>query len=136
MAGDAGDKLGKKKGFYFLTVVDPLEEQVDLFKYQQDLGKKSSAEALQELRKFCLECRRCSLREGARNVVFGEGSPSARIIFIGEGPGGEEDRLGRPFVGAAGSLLDRILAASNLKREKIYIANVVKCRPPGTHTRK
>jgi uracil-DNA glycosylase family 4 len=117
-------------------VVGQLEEQVDLFKYLQGQGqeKKSSAEELEKLRKSCLECRRCSLREGAQNVVFGEGSPHARIIFIGEGPGGEEDRLGRPFVGAAGLLLDRILAASNLKREDIYIANVVKCRPQGNRT--
>lgn len=64
-------------------------------------------------------------------MVFGEGDPHARIMFIGEGPGGEEDRLGRPFVGAAGKLLDRIFAAAGWKREEIYIANIVKCRPPG-----
>lgn len=104
-----------------------MEEQGNLFNYL----KKQGQEALQEWKDVCLSCRRCSLREGARQVVFGEGSPCARIMFIGEGPGEEEDRLGRPFVGAAGSLLDRILAASNLKREDIYIANVVKCRPPG-----
>ncbi len=116
-----------------LMVVDHLPEQVDLFKYLQgqDQEKRNCCEELQKLKESCLDCRRCPLREGAQNVVFGEGSPYARIIFIGEGPGGEEDRLGRPFVGAAGALLDRILAASNLKREEIYIANVVKCRPRG-----
>ncbi|HHU77193.1 MAG TPA: uracil-DNA glycosylase [Firmicutes bacterium] len=96
--------------------------------------KKGPAEELGELGEKCLECQRCSLREGAQNVIFGEGSPYARIIFIGEGPGAEEDRIGRPFVGAAGLLLDRILAACNLKREEIYIANVVKCRPRGNRT--
>ncbi len=113
-----------------------MEEQVNLFKYleNQDEEKKTSAEILQEWKNFCLQCRRCSLRKGARNIVFGEGSPDARIMFIGEGPGGEEDRLGRPFVGAAGELLDRIFAASALKRQEIYIANIVKCRPPGNRT--
>ena len=64
-------------------------------------------------------------------MVFGEGDPHARIMFIGEGPGGEEDRLGRPFVGAAGKLLDRIFSAAGWRREELYIANIVKCRPPG-----
>ncbi|MEW5919556.1 MAG: uracil-DNA glycosylase [Bacillota bacterium] len=94
------------------------------------------APALQERsldawRRLCLTCRRCSLRQEAKGVVFGEGNPRAQILFVGEGPGGEEDKLGRPFVGAAGQLLDRILAAANLAREEVYIANVVKCRPPG-----
>lgn len=87
--------------------------------------------SLDELRELCLNCRRCPLRKGATNVVFGEGDPHAGIMFIGEGPGGEEDKMGRPFVGAAGKLLDRIIAAAGWKREEVYIANVVKCRPPG-----
>ena len=103
-----------------------MEEQVE--------EKKTNVEALREWENVCLKCRRCSLREGARSVVFGEGSPEARILFIGEGPGGEEDRLGRPFVGTAGRLFDRILNASRLKRQDVYIANVVKCRPPGNRT--
>lgn len=87
--------------------------------------------SLEEWRAFCLRCRRCSLRRGASGVVFGEGNPQAEIMFIGEGPGAEEDRQGRPFVGAAGQLLDRILAAAGWSRSEIYIANIVKCRPPG-----
>ncbi len=101
---------------------------------KQDGEKITNVEILREWENVCLKCRRCSLREGARSVVFGEGAPDARIMFIGEGPGGEEDRLGRPFVGAAGRLFDRILNASKLKRQDIYIANVVKCRPPGNRT--
>ncbi len=92
-----------------------------------------AAETVDSLEKWCrvcLTCTRCSLREGASGVVFGEGNPRAHILFVGEGPGGEEDKLGRPFVGAAGQLLDRILNAALLKREEVYIANVVKCRPP------
>lgn len=87
--------------------------------------------SLEEWCRLCLTCSRCSLRKGANGVVFGEGNPRAHILFVGEGPGGEEDKLGRPFVGAAGQLLDRILAAAALAREDVYIANVVKCRPPG-----
>lgn len=93
--------------------------------------KADEVETLEMWQRVCLTCRRCSLREGAKGVVFGEGNPHARILFVGEGPGGDEDRLGRPFVGAAGQLLNRILEASGFRREEVYIANVVKCRPPG-----
>jgi len=76
-------------------------------------------------------CRRCKLHAGANNLVFGEGSPHARLMFIGEGPGAEEDLQGRPFVGAAGELLNNMLSKLGLRREEVYIGNVVKCRPPG-----
>lgn len=76
-------------------------------------------------------CARCRLSEKRKTVVFGEGAPDARLMFIGEGPGAEEDRTGRPFVGQAGQLLDRMIVAMGLDRGRTYIANVVKCRPPG-----
>lgn len=77
-------------------------------------------------------CDRCALRAGCKQVVFGDGIPASRLLLIGEGPGADEDRLGRPFVGAAGQLLDKILEASGFDRTRdCYIANVVKCRPPG-----
>lgn len=85
---------------------------------------------LDELNKKMSACSQCVLRSGCQNVVPGEGSADAEIMFIGEGPGQKEDELGRPFVGAAGKFLDEMLAAINLKREEVYIANVVKCRPP------
>ena len=75
-------------------------------------------------------CRACRLCETRKTVVFGSGSASARLLFIGEGPGAEEDRQGLPFVGPAGELLTRIIQAIDLKREDVYIANIVKCRPP------
>ena len=75
-------------------------------------------------------CRRCSLRDGCTQVVFGEGHPRARLMLVGEGPGQVEDETGRPFVGPAGQLLERMLAAIGLRRQDVYIANVVKCRPP------
>lgn len=86
---------------------------------------------LEEIRTEMGQCRRCKLYAGAKNLVFGEGSPSARLMFIGEAPGAEEDLQGRPFVGAAGQLLDRIINKMELRREEVYITNVVKSRPPG-----
>ena len=85
---------------------------------------------LDELNKKMSDCSQCALRPGCKNVVPGEGSAIAEIMFIGEGPGKKEDETGRPFVGAAGKFLAEMLAAINLKREDVYIANVVKCRPP------
>jgi DNA polymerase len=76
-------------------------------------------------------CTRCRLAEGRNKVVFGAGDPSARLMFVGEGPGADEDRQGLPFVGAAGELLTKIIQAIEMSREEVYIANVVKCRPPG-----
>jgi DNA polymerase len=76
-------------------------------------------------------CTKCRLCEQRTNTVFGEGDPDAKLFFIGEGPGENEDRTGRPFVGRAGELLDKWIAAMGLKREQVMIANIVKCRPPG-----
>ncbi len=76
-------------------------------------------------------CCACSLREGCNGVVFGEGNPQTRVMLVGEGPGATEDEVGRPFVGKAGQLLDRILEAAGFRRSDVYITNVVKCRPPG-----
>jgi len=85
---------------------------------------------LEDVADEAASCTRCRLSEGRNSVVFGSGSASADLIFIGEGPGAEEDRQGLPFVGRAGELLTRIIKAIDLKREEVYIANIVKCRPP------
>ncbi|HKA90760.1 MAG TPA: uracil-DNA glycosylase [Haliangiales bacterium] len=77
------------------------------------------------------ECTRCKLSAGRTHIVFGVGSPHAPLVFIGEAPGAEEDRRGEPFVGEAGQLLDRMIAAMGWQRSEVYIANVLKCRPPG-----
>ncbi len=76
-------------------------------------------------------CKECPLHEGRTNVVPGEGDPSAALMFIGEGPGRDEDASGRPFVGRAGQLLDKMIEAIELKRKDVFICNIVKCRPPG-----
>lgn len=86
---------------------------------------------MDELAAEARECSRCGLRDGCRGVVFGEGDSHARLMLVGEGPGATEDALGRPFVGRAGELLDRILAAAGFTRPGVYITNVVMCRPPG-----
>ena len=86
--------------------------------------------SLEELKKECLSCRACPLCETRTNVVFGVGKPDAEVMFIGEGPGEQEDLQGEPFVGRAGKLLDDMLELIDLDRSRIYIANMVKCRPP------
>ena len=85
---------------------------------------------LEGLRRQCLACRECPLCRTRTNVVFGVGDPESELMFIGEGPGENEDRQGEPFVGAAGKLLDDMLEMIDLDRSRVYIANVVKCRPP------
>lgn len=99
--------------------------------FEQELQRYETVAALGE---FARGCERCGLRAGCRGVVFGEGPEDAGLVLIGEGPGANEDLQGRPFVGRAGELLDRILAAAGFRREDVYISNVVLCRPPGNRT--
>jgi DNA polymerase len=88
-------------------------------------------ETLEDIRRDLGDCRRCKLASTRTNIVFGEGDPKAELMFVGEGPGADEDATGRPFVGRAGQLLTKMIEAIDLKREDVYIANVVKSRPPG-----
>jgi len=88
------------------------------------------AALLDSLARQYADCQNCPLASGRINLVYGEGNPDARLMLIGEAPGDNENKTGRPFVGAAGQLLDKMLAAIQIKREEIYIANIVKCRPP------
>lgn len=87
-------------------------------------------ENLEELKQSFINCQKCKLCKTRNNIVFGSGNPNAEIMFIGEGPGGEEDRLGEPFVGKAGKLLDMAFDVVGIRREDVYIANIIKCRPP------
>jgi uracil-DNA glycosylase len=93
-----------------------------------------ATETLEDIRRDLGDCQRCKLFSTRTNIVFGEGAPSAELMFIGEGPGADEDATGRPFVGRAGQLLTKMIEAIDLKREDVYIANVVKSRPPGNRT--
>lgn len=89
------------------------------------------SETLDAVRADLGDCRRCKLAAGRHTIVFGKGAPNAEIVFVGEGPGENEDLQGEPFVGKAGGLLTRMIAAMGFTRDEVYIANVVKCRPPG-----
>jgi uracil-DNA glycosylase len=93
-------------------------------------GATAAPPTLDEIREEMGDCRRCKLWHGRRNLVFGEGNSNASLMFVGEGPGADEDAQGRPFVGRAGQLLTRIIEAIDMKREDVYIANIVKSRPP------
>ena len=88
----------------------------------------------QELEKSIVGCKKCKLCMGRTNIVFGTGNKNADIMFIGEGPGADEDRLGEPFVGKAGKLMDQAFKGLGINRNDVYIANIVKCRPPNNRT--
>ena len=96
------------------------------------IGDKNAA--LSAIREDIGDCTRCRLSKARKNIVFGVGNIDADIMFIGEGPGADEDEQGEPFVGRAGQLLNNMITAMGIKREDVYIANVVKCRPPGNRT--
>ncbi|HLI31002.1 MAG TPA: uracil-DNA glycosylase [Terriglobia bacterium] len=91
-------------------------------------------ETLEDVRNDLGDCQRCKLSKGRKHIVFGQGNPHAEVVFVGEGPGADEDEQGLPFVGRAGQLLNRMLQLVQIKREDVYICNVVKCRPPGNRT--
>lgn len=95
-----------------------------------DVSVASSGEGLDKVRANLGDCRRCKLAGTRRHIVFGEGNPEARLVFVGEAPGADEDLQGKPFVGRAGQLLTRIIAAMEMRREDVYICNILKCRPP------
>jgi DNA polymerase len=95
------------------------------------IAPAARAQALHALREEIGDCARCPLAfAGRHKIVFGDGDPNARLLFVGEGPGADEDMQGIPFVGRAGQLLNNMIAAMGLAREQVYIANIVKCRPP------
>jgi len=134
---------------------DPVKELAELvdslsgwLRYQRRLGwrglprpapaapaaRESTAEkvsTLEEIRAEMGDCRRCKLYGGRTHLVFGDGPPGARLMFVGEAPGADEDQQGLPFVGASGQLLNNMLRNLGLRREEVYIANILKCRPPG-----
>jgi DNA polymerase len=91
----------------------------------------TGARGLEVVRAELGDCKRCKLAGGRKNIVFGVGNPDAQLVFVGEAPGGDEDRTGEPFVGAAGQLLTKMIQAMGLERQDVYICNIIKCRPPG-----
>jgi len=102
--------------------------------FEAPTPKRDERESLDQIRADLGDCQRCKLAPGRQHIVFGQGNPSAELVFVGEGPGAEEDAQGLPFVGRAGQLLNRMLQLVGINREDVYICNVVKCRPPGNRT--
>ena len=109
------------------------EKEIILEPVQPKVPKDPKAD-LAKLEQSIQGCKLCKLHSGRTNIVFGEGNPKAELMFIGEGPGADEDAQGRPFVGRAGQLLNKIITAMGFKREEVYIGNIVKCRPPDNRT--
>ena len=110
--------------------------QSDLFgeSAQAEAADPPAAETLEDIRADIGECTRCRLHEARTRIVFGEGDPNAELVFVGEGPGADEDQQARPFVGRSGQLLTKIIEAMGYRREQVYLANIVKCRPPQNRT--
>jgi uracil-DNA glycosylase len=115
------------------AVVSALVEEniVEISSPRPEQGVGDPAAALKLIREDLGECVRCKLHQGRNQIVFGVGNPGAELMFVGEGPGADEDAQGEPFVGRAGQLLNNMIKAMGLRREDVYIANIVKCRPPG-----
>jgi uracil-DNA glycosylase family 4 len=105
----------------------PIAAELSLF----DAAEKVADDTLLRVREDLGECTRCKLHKGRNKIVFGDGNPKAELVFVGEGPGADEDAQGLPFVGRAGKLLTQMIEAMGLQRQDVYICNVVKCRPPG-----
>lgn len=130
-----------------MTHVDPewLANARDYLQFQVNMGlvelfpaggtqREPERPTVEAVREQLGDCTRCALHQHRRTIVFGEGNPTARLMFVGEAPGADEDRQGRPFVGKAGQLLTRMIEAMNLQRDEVYITNAVKCRPPNNRT--
>ncbi|MEP3482753.1 MAG: uracil-DNA glycosylase, partial [Fuerstiella sp.] len=121
----------------FSKTVQPLAQQAEVRAVleSQPATVEAKGQGLQQIAGLVSKCDRCTeLAMNRRQTVFGSGNPDAKIMFIGEAPGADEDRLGEPFVGAAGQLLDKIIVACGLKREDLYICNILRCRPPGNRS--
>ncbi|MFH2126939.1 MAG: uracil-DNA glycosylase [Pseudomonadota bacterium] len=127
---DLADNLACRSRLGLTKVAGSRGEMEQLMEAVMPTAPTPRLTSLAQVRQWMGECTRCSLSQGRNKIVFGSGPEDARIMFIGEGPGEQEDRQGLPFVGPAGKLLDAMLAAVGLRREQVYIANIVKCRPP------
>lgn len=119
-------------GFDRLPVLVP--KSIPVYRHRKITESFDKVAEFKALREEIGDCKRCKLCKGRTHIVFGEGDPEAEIMFIGEGPGKDEDIQGRPFVGEAGQVLTNLIVKLGLKREDVYIGNIVKCRPPNNRT--
>ncbi len=115
-------------------VVSPGPAAKSLGLFDAPAPPRKERETLEEIHADLGDCHRCGLAGGRKTIVFGQGNPHADLVFVGEGPGADEDEQGLPFVGRAGQLLNKMIQLAGMKREDVYICNVVKCRPPGNRT--
>ena len=128
-------KALKVQGEIFGDVLFDEEENIIIKRKTEIIAETfHSAKSLEELNSLICNCMKCQLGDTRKNFVFGTGNPKAEVLILGEGPGAEEDDQGLPFVGRAGKLLNDILKAIKFERNEVYIANIVKCRPPGNRT--
>ena len=126
------EPLPRAKAAAAIPVVTGKEELVEITT-QPEAAFADPVQGLRAIREDIGDCTRCRLaKQGRKQIVFGVGNPRAELMFIGEAPGADEDIKGEPFVGRAGQLLNNMIKAMGLQREDIYIANIIKCRPPGT----
>jgi DNA polymerase len=109
---------------------------LEMVRHWGESPERAFIETMADIREDLKHCKRCGLSAGRRHIVFGEGDVNARLVFVGEAPGYEEDKRGVPFVGAAGQLLTRIIEAMHLTRKDVFICNIIKCRPPGNRNPK
>ena len=123
-------KTNKKKLYYKLINNELVYDNKFIVRYKKNNAPKNKLNQLEELRKRINSIKNCDLKKNATNLVFSDGNPFAKIMIVGEGPGANEDKEGKPFVGRAGKLLDKMLAAIKLNRKNVYISNVVNFRPP------
>jgi DNA polymerase len=132
---ELGDEMSPRKA---TAVAMPIAVEENIFEAtapKPEQGVSDPATALKIIREDLGDCTRCILhKQGRKQIVFGVGNPKAELMFVGEGPGADEDQQGEPFVGRAGQLLNNMIKAMGITREQVYIANIVKCRPPGNRT--
>jgi uracil-DNA glycosylase family 4 len=126
------EEMPARKSIVVATVAE--DNAPEIAAPKPEYGVADPAAALKLIREDLGDCTRCKLYKGRTKIVFGVGNPRAELMFVGEGPGADEDAQGEPFVGRAGQLLNNMIKAMGLQREDVYIANVVKCRPPGNRT--
>jgi len=126
----AAAALGRQETLSSMPVSGSAVAQRNASLFEAPLSQQPSGESLESIRADLGNCRRCKLCSGRTNIVFGSGTSQTKLVFVGEGPGADEDAQGLPFVGAAGQLLTKIIEAIQLTRDQVYICNVVKCRPP------
>jgi DNA polymerase len=133
---ELGEEMSPRKAAAALVAPLAVEENIfEVLAPKPEQGVNDPVKALKIIREDLGDCTRCVLhKQGRKQIVFGVGNPKAELMFVGEGPGADEDAQGEPFVGRAGQLLNNMIKAMGITREQVYIANIVKCRPPGNRT--